>query len=79
MLELRRLVALGVDVGDFLYLERSLERHGVQHPAPDEEHVVRLRVLLRDFRDRLVPLEHLLDEFGETRDFLDKPVAVLEG
>ena len=48
MLHLAGGVALGVDVGDLLELQRALERDRVGEPAPEEQEVLELRVAPRD-------------------------------
>ena len=46
VLELARRVRLGVDVGDFLELERAFERDRVVQPAAEEQRVLLLREAL---------------------------------
>ena len=53
-------IALGVDVGDLLELERALERQREAGAAAEIEHVARLGDLRRDLLDRLVMLQHLV-------------------
>ena len=54
MLELARGVALGVDIGDLLHLERALERDGPVGVAADEEEGRGLVVFFRERRDAVV-------------------------
>ena len=59
VLELARSVALGVDVGDFLELQRALERDGIARPAAEIEHVERLREGLRQLLDLRLETQRL--------------------
>ena len=52
VLHLARRVALGVDVGDFLELERALERDGVMDAAAEVEEVAGIRINLRQLLAR---------------------------
>ncbi len=45
MLELAAGVGLGVDIGDFLELQRGLERRGIVHVAADKVHILGVKVL----------------------------------
>ena len=70
VLHLARGIALGVDVGDLLELERALERQRIIGAAPEIEHVMRSRDLLGDGADALVVMQHL----GHARgDLLERP------
>jgi hypothetical protein len=51
VLHLASRIAFGVDVGNFLELERALERDRVVDAAAEIEEVARLAVLARDFFD----------------------------
>jgi len=64
VLHLARRIALGVDVGDLLQLERALERDRVVDAAADVEEVLRLAILLRDPLEQLLAREALADERG---------------
>src|SRR6185295_10553900 len=58
VLELSRRVGLGVDVRDFLQLERAFERDGVVQPAPEEQSVLLLGEALGPGDDLRLEREH---------------------
>ena len=55
---LRGGIALGVDVGDFLELQRAFERDGEVDLARQEQEAVGVAVFLGDGRNRVALLEH---------------------
>ena len=65
VLHLGRRVAFGVNVGDFLQLERALERHREIVPPPEVQHVVGAHHPLRDTLDLRRLGEHLLHQLGQ--------------
>ena len=71
MLELARGVGLGVNVGNFLEFEGSLQRRGVIDIAADEVHVARVEILGSKELNILLVLQHfvnLLRQLFERRD-----------
>ena len=58
VLQLAGGIGLGMDVGDLLQLERTLERNRVMQAAPEEERVLTLRELLGPGDDRRLQSEH---------------------
>ena len=74
VLEFARGIALGMDVGDFLELERAFERERIAGAAAEIEHVVALGEIARELLDlRLEPqrlrhqarhLDQRVHEFG---------------
>ena len=71
VLELARGIRLGVDVRDFLQLERALERHGVVDAAAEEERVLALRETLRPRLDLRLEVQRVLDAAGHEAQLLD--------
>ena len=65
MLQLGRLIGLGVDVGDLLQLLRALARHRPAADAADEEHVLGRGEPARDLGDLLLGGQDLLDLPGQ--------------
>ncbi len=51
VLQLRGRMALGVDVGDLLHLQRAFQRDAVLHLAAEKEHRMRVAIFLRDRAD----------------------------
>ena len=64
MLHLARRITLGVDVGNFLELERALERDRIVDAAAEEQEVPRLRILARDLLNIRLALEDSFDLSG---------------
>ena len=52
--------AFGVDVADFLELQRAFQRDGIVIPAAEEQPVLALAELRGDLLDRVALLQHLL-------------------
>ena len=77
VLHFRGRIAFGVEVGDFLELQRTLQGHGEIILPAEEEKVFRRRVFLRQFLDRVVLGE---DRFELPRNGLqgveDLPAAI---
>ena len=67
VLHLAGRVALGVDVGDLLQLERALERDRVVDPAAEEQEVAALVEPLRDLLGHGFALQRLLDQQRQLR------------
>ena len=66
VLQLRARVALRVEVGDFLHLERGLERdRKIELPA-EEEHPRRAGIFFRDLLDLVAHFQDLLDLFRQS-------------
>ena len=62
MLQLAGRIGLGVDIGQFLQLERPFERHREAGPASEIEHVLGLRQVVGELLDRALGLQRLGDE-----------------
>src|SRR6266849_3222707 len=77
MLHLATGVALGVDVGDLLELERAFEGDRKLEPAPEIEDVTRAGELAGDRRNLAVELERLLDETWDLDEVVDPLLHVL--
>ena len=63
MLHLARGIALGVDIGDFLELQRPFERQRKSAAAPEIEYVARFGDRLRDLAQPLV----MVQDFARAR------------
>ena len=64
-------VALGVDVGDLLELERTLQRDGVGEPAAEEQEVVEVRVAGRQLGHSVLQQQRLAERGREVERTLD--------
>ena len=64
-------IALGVDVGDFLQLERALERDRIVDAAAEIQEVAPLVEALRDLLGHRLALERLLDEQRQLRQRIE--------
>ncbi len=71
MLHLPRGIALGVDIADFLQLERPLERHRIVRPAPQIEHVARRNDEVRHRGDLLVMRKRVVQRLGRLPQMTD--------
>ena len=61
MLELAGSEALGVDVGQFLELQRPLQRHRIAHMTAQEQHRAGINHESGDLADPVQPVQHSLD------------------
>lgn len=71
VLELASGVGFGVDIGDFLELERAFEGHGVVERAADEEDVLAETVLLGEGLNRLDVFEQFVGLAGQLLEAAD--------
>ena len=80
VLHFRGGIPFGVDIGDLLQLEGSLEREGEHELPPEEKTVFVVRVAGGDFRDVIVEFEGFPHEPGQISEGLDEthPVAEAE-
>ena len=76
MLQFARRIAFGVDVGEFLQLQRALERERIGGAAAEIEHVAGARELVRDLLDLRLQLQRL-GEQARRRDQLADQRALL--
>ena len=65
VLQFSRGVGFGVDVGDFLELERPFHRDRIVDSAAEKQRVVAPRELLRPFLHLRLELEHALEGRGK--------------
>src|SRR5205823_12949699 len=79
VLHLAARVALGVDVGNLLELQRPLEGDRVLEAAPEVEEALRVRELAGQRGDAAVQLEGLLHEPRDLDEVVDALLHVLRG
>ena len=79
MLHLAGGVALGVDVGDLLELERALERDRVVQAAAQEQRVLLLREALRPADDVRLEREHRAERGRQVAQLAQVPLLFLGG
>ena len=71
MLHLAGRIALGVDVGDLLQLQRAFERDRIVDAAPEVEEVAALVEALGDLLGERLALERLLEQQRQLRQRLE--------
>ena len=69
-------IAFGVDVGNFLQLQRAFERDGVVDAAAEIEKIGVAEKLPRELFDFRVALEDVFDLVRNARDFLHQILAM---
>ena len=76
VLEFAGSIGFGVQVGDFLELERALHGDRVHRPAPQKQGVLLVDKLFGQFANGVVELEHLLDGFRDAMNVLRERAPV---
>ena len=79
MLQFGGVVALRMDVADFLQLECPFERNREEITAPDKEGIFMVGILLRHGFDRLVFPQHLFHQVGKPFDPAGQFLAFVPG
>ena len=72
VLQFARRVALGVDVGELLQLQRAFERERIGGAAAEIEHVAGARELVRDLLELRLELQRLGEQAGRRDQFADQ-------
>ncbi len=65
-------IAFGVNVGNFLQLERAFERDGIVNAASQEQEVLRARILLGQVFTFFFAGQQMFELAGNAREFLDR-------
>ena len=79
VLELGRGVALGVDVGDLLHLQRAFQGHAVMHLTAEEKHRPGVAIFFRHAADVVALAQDGGDLVGERLDRVDHLAALRGG
>ena len=77
MLHLARRIAFGVDVGNFLQLERAFERDGVVNAASEKQEILRAGVFLGQFFAFFFVGQQVFQLARNAGEFLDRALRLL--
>ena len=72
VLHLARRITFGVNVGDFLELERAFERDGIVNAASEEKEVLGADISFRQLVASLIVGENLFQLAGDAHEFLHR-------
>ena len=72
-----RMIALGMDVGDLLELERAFQRHRIHGAATDEEGMLLRGVLRGEFGNHRVLGDHPFHQRRDSGDLAGKPDSLV--